>query len=136
MQIGGGVLLLLMLATKKKKSACLSPRASFRDARVSSHCATCDICGWPHYPGALPPLTGPKPRTVKGSAGERHIMTSLACPALPAVGPGALLRRGTHRRTPFSQHSACDVVFSPHNAALHAGFITPCQSAGEPTVYF
>lgn len=57
-------------------------------------------------------------------------MTSLACSALPAIGPGALLRRGTHRCTPFSQHSACNIVFSPHNAALHTGFITPCQSAG------
>lgn len=57
-------------------------------------------------------------------------MTSLACSALPAIGPGALLRRGTHGCTPFSQHSACNIVFSPHNAALHTGFITPCQSAG------
>lgn len=57
-------------------------------------------------------------------------MTSLACSALPAIGPGALLRRGTHRCTPFSQHSACNIVFSPHNAVLHTGFITPCQSAG------
>lgn len=57
-------------------------------------------------------------------------MTSLACSALPAIGPGALLRRGTQRCTPFSQHSACNIVFSPHNAALHTGFITPCQSAG------
>lgn len=57
-------------------------------------------------------------------------MTSLACSALPAIGPGALLRRGTHGCTPFSQHSACNIVFSPHNAALHTGFITPCQSTG------
>ena len=57
-------------------------------------------------------------------------MTSLACSALPAIGPGVLLRRGTHRCTPFSQHSACNIVFPPHNAALHTGFITPCQSAG------
>lgn len=57
-------------------------------------------------------------------------MTSLACSALPAIGPGAPLRRGTHRCTPFSQHSACNIVFSPHNAALHTGFITPCQSTG------
>lgn len=56
-------------------------------------------------------------------------MTSLACSALPAIGPGALLRRGTQWCTPFSQHSACNIVFSPHNAALHTGFITPCQSA-------
>lgn len=57
-------------------------------------------------------------------------MTSLACSALHAIGPGALLRRGTLGCTPFSQHSACNIVFSPHNAALHTGFITPCQSAG------
>lgn len=57
-------------------------------------------------------------------------MTSLACSALPTIGPGALLRRGTHRYTPFTQHSACNIVFSPHNAPLHTGFITPCQSAG------
>lgn len=57
-------------------------------------------------------------------------MTSLACSALPAIGPGALLRRGTHGCTPFSQHSACNIVLSPHNAALHTGFITPCQSTG------
>lgn len=57
-------------------------------------------------------------------------MTSLACSALLTIGPGALLRRGTHGCTPFSQHSACNIVFSPHNAVLHTGFITPCQSAG------
>lgn len=57
-------------------------------------------------------------------------MTSLACSALLAIGPGAVQRRGTHRCTPFSQHSACNIVFSPHNAALHTGFITPCQSTG------
>ncbi|KAK2835733.1 hypothetical protein Q5P01_016217 [Channa striata] len=56
-------------------------------------------------------------------------MTSLACSALPAIGPGAPLRRGTRWCTPFSQLSACNIVFSPHNAALHTGFITPCQSA-------
>lgn len=57
-------------------------------------------------------------------------MTSLACSTLAAIGPGALLRRGTRQCTPFSQHSACNIVFSPHNAALHTGFITPCQSTG------
>lgn len=68
----------------------------------------------------------------KGKAKERHnIMTSLACSALcSAIGPGALLRRGTRRRTPFSQHSACNIVFFPHNAAPHTGFIMLCQSAG------
>ncbi|KAK5605254.1 hypothetical protein AMECASPLE_004374 [Ameca splendens] len=55
-------------------------------------------------------------------------MTSLACSALLAIGPSAVQRRGTHRCTPFSQHSACNIVFSPHNAGLHTGFITPCQS--------
>lgn len=57
-------------------------------------------------------------------------MTSLACSALLTIGPGAPLRRGTHGCTPFSQRSACNIVFSPHNAVLHTGFITPCQSAG------
>lgn len=65
-------------------------------------------------------------------ARERHnIMTSLACAVLLAIGPSSLLRRGTHRCTPFSQHLACNIVFSAHNAALHTGFITPCQSAWD-----
>lgn len=58
-------------------------------------------------------------------------MTSLACSAPSAIGPGAVLRRGTQRRTPFSQHSACNIVFFPHNAALHTGFLMLCRSAGD-----
>lgn len=57
-------------------------------------------------------------------------MTSLACSALATTGPGALLRRGTHGCAPFSQHSAYNIVSPMHNATLHTGFITPCQSAG------
>lgn len=90
----------------------------------SSHCTICDICSRLHYQAEA--------HTVKGSRseGEATIMTSLACSALAAMGPGVLLRRGTHGCAPFSQHSACNIVFSTHNATLHAGFITPCQSAG------
>lgn len=90
----------------------------------SSHCTICDICSRLHYQAEA--------RTVKGSRseGEATIMTSLACSALATMGPGVLLRRGTHGCAPFSQHSACNIVFSTHNATLHTGFITPCQSAG------
>lgn len=90
----------------------------------SSHCTICDICSRLHYQAEA--------HTVKGSRseGEATIMTSLACSALATMGPGVLLRRGTHGCAPFSQHSACNIVFSTHNATLHAGFITPCQSAG------
>lgn len=89
-----------------------------------SHCTICDICSRLQYPAEA--------HTVKGSRsqGEATIMTSLACSAPATIGPGVLLRRGTHGCAPFSQHSACNIVFPVHNATLHTGFITPCQSAG------
>lgn len=95
----------------------------------SSHCTICDICSCRHYQAEA--------HTVKGSRseGEATIMTSLACSALATMGPGVLLRRGTLGCAPFSQHSACNIVFSTHNATLHAGFITPCQSAGGDQGY-
>lgn len=88
------------------------------------HCTICDICSLLQYQAEA--------HTVKRSRseGEATIMTSLACSALPTIGPGVLLRRGTHGCAPFSQHSACNIVFPIHNATLHTGFITPCQSAG------
>lgn len=88
------------------------------------HCTICDICSRLQYQAEA--------HTVKGSRseGEATIMTSLACSTLTTIGPGVLLRRGTHGCAPFSQHSACNIVFPIHNATLHTGFITPCQSAG------
>lgn len=94
-----------------------------------SHCTICDICSRLQYQAEA--------HTVKGSRseGEATIMTSLACSALATIGPGVLLRRGTHGCAPFSQHSACNIVFPIHNATLHTGFITPCQSAGGDQGY-
>lgn len=106
------------------------------------------------YQGALAACDSQSPALYRGREGRQHndLISMLGTPG--HIGPGALLRRGTHGCTPFSQHSACNIVPPPHtpplhlhpflalshslthtltcahNAALHTGFITPCQSAG------